>query len=197
MPDTSPTIEPPIKPDPSRKWGSKDELTQLHRDLVLAEPALYQVDSTLSLIQKMHRESPKAHRPLHLDHIRKLIEEPQLGQKIYIMYHKADTHRIIGFIAGYIVEHPLYQERSAQDWAMYVRPQWRGLRLSKRLIFAFEGWARRNGCHSVNLGVLSGNPRGIRAIIRAGYKQLPGVVLNRDITKTRDCRPAGQVRGGF
>lgn len=54
---------------------------------------------------------------------------------------------------------------------MYVRPDYRGQGLNKRLMAHFFDWARANGLPEVRLTVYSGNTPAISAYEKAGFSQ--------------------------
>lgn len=54
-------------------------------------------------------------------------------------------------------------------WNVFVRPDWRGLRIADRLISACLSWAREIGLHDVKLRVTASNTQAIRVYTRCGF----------------------------
>lgn len=54
-------------------------------------------------------------------------------------------------------------------WGVYVRPGWRGHRLSERLIAACVTWAREHEVRLVTLAVVTTNIAAIRSYARSGF----------------------------
>jgi RimJ/RimL family protein N-acetyltransferase len=84
----------------------------------------------------------------------------------------------------------VYRERgakvrhSANLWGVYVRPPWRGRRLTDRLIDAALAWCADGGVRIVRLGVGTYNAPAIRCYRRCGfevYGVLPEVIRVGDL----------------
>jgi len=58
---------------------------------------------------------------------------------------------------------------SATIWGVYVRPEWRGLRIADSLIGACIGWAKSNDANIVKLGVTSASTSAVRCYQRCGF----------------------------
>ena len=58
---------------------------------------------------------------------------------------------------------------SATIWGVYVRPEWRGLRIADSLIEACIGWAKSNDANIVKLGVTSASTSAVRCYQRCGF----------------------------
>jgi ribosomal protein S18 acetylase RimI-like enzyme len=59
---------------------------------------------------------------------------------------------------------------SASIWSVYVRPEWRGLRIAEELIRACLTWARARTIVAAKLGVNSANTSAIRCYERCGFR---------------------------
>jgi RimJ/RimL family protein N-acetyltransferase len=54
-------------------------------------------------------------------------------------------------------------------WGVYVRPDWRGLRIADRLIEACIDWARERDLRVVKLAAVTTNAAAIRCYLRCGF----------------------------
>jgi RimJ/RimL family protein N-acetyltransferase len=61
-------------------------------------------------------------------------------------------------------------QHSATIVGMYVRPDWRGLRIAERLVTACVDWARTQAVKIVKLAVVTTNTRAIRCYARCGFQ---------------------------
>jgi GNAT superfamily N-acetyltransferase len=59
---------------------------------------------------------------------------------------------------------------SALIWGVYVRPEWRGLRVAEALIEACVDWAQARGCRVAKLNVVTTNAAAIRCYLRCGFR---------------------------
>jgi RimJ/RimL family protein N-acetyltransferase len=59
---------------------------------------------------------------------------------------------------------------AADVWGVYVRPEWRGHGLARRLVDACADWARDRGVHIVRLTVVTDNAGAARCYQRAGFE---------------------------
>jgi RimJ/RimL family protein N-acetyltransferase len=59
---------------------------------------------------------------------------------------------------------------SATVWGVYVRPEWRGLRIAEELIHACLDWARTRKIVAARLGVTTTNTSAIRCYERCGFQ---------------------------
>ena len=62
------------------------------------------------------------------------------------------------------------QKHSAYIVSMYVRPDWRGLRIAEELIDTCLDWGRHQGIKIVKLGVSATNTPAIRCYARCGFQ---------------------------
>jgi len=60
-------------------------------------------------------------------------------------------------------------KHSAGIWGVYVRPEWRGLRIAEELMDMCFEWAKLRGVQIVKLAVTSGNESAIRLFERIGF----------------------------
>ena len=58
---------------------------------------------------------------------------------------------------------------NATIWGVYVRPEWRGLRIADALIEVCIDWARSNGVIIVKLGVTQASTSAVRCYQRCGF----------------------------
>lgn len=58
---------------------------------------------------------------------------------------------------------------SATIWGVYVRPEWRGLRIADSLIDACIGWAKSHEVKIVKLGVTAASTSAVRCYQRCGF----------------------------
>jgi len=61
-------------------------------------------------------------------------------------------------------------KHSAGIWGVYIRPEWRGLRIAEALLETCIDWARMRGVVIVKLAVVSANESAIRCYERCGFK---------------------------
>jgi ribosomal protein S18 acetylase RimI-like enzyme len=60
-------------------------------------------------------------------------------------------------------------KHSAGLWGVYVRPEWRGLRIAEELLDICCEWAKLREVRIVKLGVMSTNESAIRLYERCGF----------------------------
>jgi ribosomal protein S18 acetylase RimI-like enzyme len=58
---------------------------------------------------------------------------------------------------------------TAEIWGVYVRPEWRGLRIADSLIEACVGWAKSKEVKIVKLGVTAASTSAVRCYQRCGF----------------------------
>jgi GNAT superfamily N-acetyltransferase len=81
----------------------------------------------------------------------------------------AGEHGLAG-MTGVFRENSRRTEHAATVWGVYIRSQWRGLRLSDALLLACETWGRENGVRIMKLIATSTNSHAIAAYVRCGYR---------------------------
>lgn len=85
-------------------------------------------------------------------------------EKFYDLVNRSDVFcnladhdgQIVGFMLGYVSEQFFGDDLVACDLAVFVLPEFRGKRISLRLIAAFEAWAKARGAIQVMLGQSTG-----------------------------------------
>ena len=60
-------------------------------------------------------------------------------------------------------------KHTAEIWGVYVRPEWRGLRIADSLIEACVGWAKSKAVKIVKLGVTAASTSAVRCYQRCGF----------------------------
>jgi ribosomal protein S18 acetylase RimI-like enzyme len=60
-------------------------------------------------------------------------------------------------------------KHSATIWGVYVRPEWRGLRIAESLIEACIEWAKQNDVNIAKLGVTVSSTSAVRCYQRCGF----------------------------
>ena len=69
----------------------------------------------------------------------------------------------------------IYRDNSAKMrhnghiWGVYVREDWRGLRIADRLIEACIAWAQQHEIRLLRLAVITSNAAAIRCYVRCGF----------------------------
>jgi RimJ/RimL family protein N-acetyltransferase len=98
--------------------------------------------------------------------------------------------RLVGQAGGFA---PPGGSRTTLVFAVYVSPQWRGTGLLSELVAAVAAWSRRAGRPVLELEVITGNHRAIRAYQRLGFvdtgqrSRHPNIPI---LTELRMTRPA-------
>ena len=60
-------------------------------------------------------------------------------------------------------------QHAATVWGVYVRGEWRGVRIAEQLINECVAWAKANGVSSLRLGVVTTNTSAVRCYRRCGF----------------------------
>ncbi len=85
-----------------------------------------------------------------------------------VNFHAFYEQQLIGMCA--IVRRNTSKTRHGADIVgMYVRPEWRGLRIADRLIAACIEWARERQVKVVHISVVTSNTPAIRCYARCGF----------------------------
>ena len=89
--------------------------------------------------------------------------------------------RIVGMLAGYVVEHWFSHDKVASDYVLYIDPEHRGGMTAVRLIRAFERWAIAQGATVLLPGVSTGvKTEQTRDLYRAlGYEPYGVAMMKR------------------
>jgi len=61
-------------------------------------------------------------------------------------------------------------KHSAEIFAVYVRPEWRGLHIAEALIESCIQWAKAREVNTLKLGVMAANTSAVRCYERCGFK---------------------------
>ena len=134
----------------------------------------------VALARAMHDESPRyrghSFDPLKVaDHFHALV--PLGGAFV------AETDgRIVGLLAGFVIEDFFGHDKVAGEYALYVLPEARGGSAGARLLAAFEAWGRRQGAKEAYLGITAGidTERVAQFYERLGYQRV-GVSLTKEL----------------
>ena len=63
---------------------------------------------------------------------------------------------VIGFMSGYISEHPCVDANIATGQTLYIRPEWRHSHAADALLHAFKIWAQRRRADVIRIRMESG-----------------------------------------
>ena len=86
-----------------------------------------------------------------------------------MLYFAAHDELLIG-MCGITHTDARKQKHSAYIVSMYVRPEWRGLRIAEELITTCLVWGRKQEIKIVKLGVAATNTPAIRCYARCGFQ---------------------------
>jgi len=86
-----------------------------------------------------------------------------------MMYFCVRDEQLIG-MCGITHTNSLKSQHSAYIVSMYVRPEWRGLRIAEELINTCLDWGRTQGIKVVKLGVTTTDAPAIRCYARCGFQ---------------------------
>lgn len=126
---------------------------------------------------RMHSESP---RYAPLDYSPEKVAKVMASAIEQGGAHVAESDgKIIGGIAGFVVEHWFGHDRMASDYAFYIAPEARGGRAALLLVRAFEEWAVSMGVKSILPGVTTElDAPGVAAFYnRLGYRTYGSLFL--------------------
>lgn len=128
------------------------------------------IPTMVRLGRRLHAESPR-YRDRHFDPDKVTgIARAVIAQG---GAHVAeDDGKIVGLIAGFVVEHWFGRDKMASDFTFYVAPEARGGRAALMLVRAFEAWAISQGVKDIVPGVSTElNVEGVAAFYnRLGYR---------------------------
>ena len=87
-----------------------------------------------------------------------------------------------GFFLGGLSTYYFNNDVFAEDYTIYVAPDYRGTRIGLRLIKAFEEWARNQGAKHCYLGTNTGIQSGrfVKLLQVLGYGG-PGMMLSKEL----------------
>lgn len=95
----------------------------------------------------------------------RFLPEPNAGQ---VVVTEADDGQLLG-TAGISRQIGPKTLHSASIWGVYVRPEYRGQRMTGAMLEACFAWGRSRGVLIVKLGVVTANLPAIRSYQRAGF----------------------------
>lgn len=122
--------------------------------------------------KQLHAESHFNSEPYDVNRVWRLLQHTTtMPRKVFICYDKIDND-IRGFVIGYIQDHFFSGVSMAQDFCVYIKPEYRGVgKLFHDMINSFEQWAKDCGASSVtiyhNTGINTENAP--RLFSRLGY----------------------------
>jgi RimJ/RimL family protein N-acetyltransferase len=139
--------------------SAREEDAPAYRDLRLEalrnHPEAFSSDYAANLAQPM---------TFWADRLR--LNSPDSAVMIYFAVHDP---QLIGLCGITRTNSPKIQH-SATIVSMYVRPDWRGLRIAEGLVTACVDWARTRDVKIVKLAVVTTNTRAIRCYARCGFQ---------------------------
>lgn len=113
------------------------------------------IDRLTELGEQMHVESRFAHLPIDRAKVRALfahlIESPD---GLLIVSEK--DGEVIGGFAGYVCEHYFARTKVAQDFGLFIAPEFRGGLSAPRLLKAYVDWAKEKGAAMIQAGITTG-----------------------------------------
>lgn len=86
-----------------------------------------------------------------------------------MIYLAIRDEKLIGMCGIFLGDSPKTQH-NATLWGVYVRPEWRGLKIAEGMILHCLDWARTQGATVATLGVVTTNSPAIRCYARCGFK---------------------------
>ncbi len=95
------------------------------------------------------------------------------GSERSAIYVAEAAGRLVGMV-GIMRPNHIKMQHQGLIWGVYVRADWRGIRLSDALLEACIDWARQHQLRLVKLGVVTVNHTAIRSYVRSGF-QIYGV----------------------
>ena len=120
--------------------------------------ALQDAPTAFSADYTMNLNAPKSYWENRL--------KPNEGSIVFFAEHEKDLIGTIGIQRG---DRPKTRH-SAGIWGVYVRPEWRGLRIAEALIEYCMIWAKSRKVAIVKLAVVTTNTPAIRCYERCGFK---------------------------
>lgn len=90
--------------------------------------------------------------------------------------------KIVGFFWGCVFQEFWSTKKTAQDYMIYVSPEYRKGFVGKRLLTLFEKWAIEKGAHFTRVGVNSGindNKDASRLYTGSGYKDIGSYLIKQ------------------
>lgn len=94
--------------------------------------------------------------PVNEDSIQKLIFNVLTDEDSHIGIVALDGEKIVGYMIGFITNYSFNEDAYyAADEMVYVIPEYRGKLVGKRILKAFQDWAKRKGCLEAVIGTIS------------------------------------------
>lgn len=111
-----------------------------------------------ALSVKMHAESRFRTYPLSVSKVQASIESIMVDPKIgCILLAESAPGKVVGMLAGYVVEYFFSDTLVAQDRVFFVQPEHRGSSAALKLLIAFRRWAENRGavelCININVDI--------------------------------------------
>jgi RimJ/RimL family protein N-acetyltransferase len=128
-----------------------DEFRALRLDAIQDSPIAFPADYTVTI-----------NHPMSFWENRLTSDE---SRTIFFAEHE---NQLIGMTGIYKGELPK-TKHSATIWGVFVRPEWRGLRIAESLIEACIGWAKSHEVKIVKLGVTAASTSAVRCYQRCGF----------------------------
>ena len=141
------------------------------------------IDEVVELAAVMYRESVNYRRlEFSPERVREMVV--MVMQNGFAMVAVKDG-RIIGLMAGSLVQPAFSRDLMACDFLLYILPQHRGGTAAIRLVNAYVRWARQGGVKMITVGVTAGidNDAAI-AFYRAMGFRTSGVQMMMDCSAT-------------
>lgn len=113
------------------------------------------IDRLAELGEMMHAESRFARLPIDLHKVRALFAHLIESPDGLLIVSESDGV-VIGGFAGYVVEHYFARTLVADDFALFVDPEYRGGMSAPRLLKAYVDWAKGKGAVMIHAGITTG-----------------------------------------
>ncbi|WP_299406781.1 GNAT family N-acetyltransferase [uncultured Roseobacter sp.] len=143
--------------------------------LGLADPS--DTKALLALCKAMHAETDYRKIPFSNEimgaHIIMYLDTPATHR---IFVHK-EAGRLQGALFGHVSPYFFSEARIANDDLLYVAPEYRSLRITRKLIKAFEVWAMTCGAQEICLSVSTGlsEDRAEKLLNRQGFARIGAI----------------------
>jgi len=128
-----------------------DEFRALRLDAIEDSPFAFPADYTVTVNQPMS-----------------FWENRLKSDETRTIFFAEHENRLIGMTGIYKGDLPK-TKHGATIWGVYVRPEWRGLRIAESLIESCIGWAKSHEVKIVKLGVTAASTSAVRCYQRCGF----------------------------